>query len=168
LTRQVIQKKARNSNDSEVKNTAEPPATWGVFRLGEDPPEWQTAWQITEVLLREMKAVSERRGAQFMIVIAPYSPLIEPTDAVERKGLLDRSKYDLEKPAKRLIEFGKQNGISTFDLAPQLISFREENPDKKLFFPKDGHFTALGNCVVAADIVRWIDPLSKADPKQCL
>jgi hypothetical protein len=169
LTRQFIQKKAtKNSMESEVKNAAEPPATWGVFRLGEDPPEWETAWQITEVLLREMKVESDKRGTQFIMVIAPYSPLIEPNDQVKRKGLLDRSKYDLEKPSKRLIEFAQQNGIPIFDLAPGLIRFRGENPNKKLFFPNDGHFTVLGNCVVAAEIVSWMDSTSKADPNQCL
>ncbi len=170
-TRQLIQKKTKNAFKEEPSsNPSQPPLTWGVFRLGETPPEWQTAWRITEILLREMKVVAENRKAQFVIVVAPFSPLIEPhhvPEAVKRKGVLDSAKYDLAKPAKHLIEFGKENNIPVLDLAPGLIEFGKSNPNRKLFFPKDGHFTALGNCVAANLIVKWIDPDSHVDVKAC-
>ena len=170
FTRQFIQGKVSDAFHESPKpiTTEQPRLTWGVFDAGNDASQWQTAWQITEVLLREMKAVSESRNAKFMIVVAPFSPLIEPTEQAKTKGLLDPSKYDLEKPAKRLIEFGKNNEIPVLDLTPGLKAFRDANSGRMLFFPKDGHFTALGNCVVASQIVNWIDPNSKVDAKHCL
>ncbi len=172
LTRQFIQERAQDIfSEPSPSNTSEPSRTWGVFRVGNDAPEWQTAWQITEVLLREMKTVSQQRKAQFVIVIAPLSPLIEPDLAVEQvkaKELLNPAQYDLAKPAKRLAEFGKENDIPVLDLAPGLIAFRKaDSIGRMLFFPKDGHFTPLGNCVVAGLIVNWLDPVSKVDIKQC-
>jgi hypothetical protein len=170
-TRQLLQKKTKKAFKEEVaSNALKPPLPWGVFHAGEDPPEWQTAWRITEILLQEMKVISEKRKAQFMIVIAPFSPLIEPEyvpEDVKKKGVLDSSKYDLGKPAKHLIEFGKQNNIPVLDLAPGLMEFQKSKQDRKLFFPKDGHFTALGNCVVAGLITNWIDPERKADLQKC-
>jgi hypothetical protein len=152
-------------------NDLEPPPNWGVFRVGEEPPEWKTAWKITEILIKEIKNVTEQRNTQLMIVIAPFSPLIEPefADEAKRKGLLDQSKFDMTKPARRLIEFGKENNIPMLDLAPGLINFRKEQPSAgKLFFPKDGHFTPFGNCVAASLIANWIDSNNKVDSKKCL
>jgi hypothetical protein len=170
LTRQFIQERAGNRfrKSSKPDNSDQPRLTWGVFNTADDPPEWRTAWEITEILLREMKSVCEKRNTQFMIVISPYAPLIEPNEQAKRKGLLDQSKYDLEKPAKRLIQFGKDNQIPVLDLAPGLMEYRQSNSSERLlFFPIDGHFTPLGNCVVASLIVNWIDPQSNADVKQC-
>ncbi|MCI0613885.1 hypothetical protein L0244_12945 [bacterium] len=170
-TRQLIQKKTKNAFKEEPSSDpSKLPVTWGVFSTGEDTPEWKTAWKITEILLQQMKVESEKRKAQFMIVVAPFSPLIEadyvPED-VKKKGLLDSAKYNLEKPATRLIEFGKKNNIPVLDLASGLIEFRKANPGRKLFFPKDGHFTALGNCVVGGLITKWIDPQKNANLQQC-
>lgn len=170
-SRQLLQKKTKKAFKEEVSSNPQlPPLPWGVFRAGEDPPEWQTAWRITEILLQEMKVVSEKRKSQFMIVVAPFSPLVEPEyvpEDVKVKGALDSAKYDLAKPAKRLIEFGGQKNIPILDLAPGLIEFRKDNPNRKLFFPKDGHFTALGNCVVGGLITNWIDASRHVDFKNC-
>jgi hypothetical protein len=171
-TRQLLQKKTKKVFKEDVaSNPSQAPLPWGVFSAGEYPPEWQTAWRITEILLQEMKVVSKKRNAQLMIVIAPFSPLIEPEyvpEDVKRKGVLDSSKYDLTKPAKHIIEFGKANGIPVLDVAPGLIEFHNADPLKrKLFFPKDGHFTALGNCVVGVLITNWIDPQSNVNLQQC-
>lgn len=169
--RQLIQKKTKNTlKEGHSSDPSKPPQPWGVFRIGDDPPEWQTAWRITEILLKEMKIESEKRKAQFMIVVAPFSPLIEPDyvpEDVKRKDVLNSAKYDLTKPAKHLIEFGEQNNIPVLDLAPGLIEFRKLDPHRKLFFPKDGHFTALGNCVVGGLITNWIDADSNVDFKSC-
>jgi hypothetical protein len=170
-TRQLLQKKTKKAFKEEaVSNPLQPPLPWGVFHAGEDPAEWQTAWRITEILLQEIKLVSEKRKAEFMIVIAPFSPLIEPEyvpEDVKRKGVLDSSKYNLAKPAKHLIEFCKQNNIPVLDLAPGLMEFRKGNQNRKLFFPKDGHFSELGNCVVAGLITNWIEPSKKANLQEC-
>jgi hypothetical protein len=172
LLRQFVQEKAGAALEEDAHpNSSEPPATWGVFRVGEDSPEWQTAWNITEILLQEIKKVTQQRNTQLMVVIAPLSPLIEPefAETAKKKGLLDPSKYDLTKPARRLLDFGKANDILMMDLTPGLMDFRKEQPAAgKLFFPKDGHFTPLGNCVVASQIVNWIDPNNKVNSKSCL
>jgi hypothetical protein len=169
--RQLLQKKTKHAfAEDHSLDPSKPPLPWGVFRVGDDPPEWQTAWRITEILLEQMKIESDQRKAQFMIVVAPFSPLVEPNyvpEDVKRKGVLDSAQYDLAKPAKHLIEFGKQNNIPVLDLAPGLIEFSKANSNRKLFFPKDGHFTALGNCVVGALITNWIDPLRRANVQSC-
>jgi hypothetical protein len=169
--RQLIQRKTKKVfKDEQLSDASKPPLPWGVFQAGDDPREWQTAWRITEILLQQMKIESEKRNAQFMIVVAPFSPLIEPEyvpEDVKRKGVLDAARYDLSKPAKHLIEFGKQNNIPVFDLASGLIEFHKSNANRKLFFPKDGHFTALGNCVVGGLITNWIEPLTKANLQEC-
>jgi hypothetical protein len=172
LTRQFVQDSAEDMfQEKPHTSDTEPPPNWGVFTVGEDSPEFQTAWQITEILLNEIKNVTQQRNTQFMIVIAPISPLIEPEFAenAKQKGMLDQTKYDLTKPARRLLEFGNANNIPVLDLAPGLIKFRKEQPAAgKLFFPKDGHFTPFGNCVAASLIANWIDSNNKVDSKTCL
>jgi hypothetical protein len=53
------------------------------------------------------------------------------------------------------------------DLAAGLMEFHKLNTNHKLFFPKDGHFTALGNCVVGSLITNWIDADRNVDLKSC-
>jgi hypothetical protein len=130
--------------------------------LNEVDDDWRQAWEITEVLLGQVRAVADRAGVPLLVVASPsvwqaYDdlwPRIVPQ--VNRSDPRARRRYDVMAPNVRLAQIADRQGLHLLDLTP---IFRAQavagTPD--LMFRKDGHWTELGHAVAARAVAEAVD-----------
>ncbi|MFN8522491.1 MAG: SGNH/GDSL hydrolase family protein [Chloroflexota bacterium] len=124
--------------------------------LIEPPAEWQESWWVTERLIPRVRDAAERMGARFVLVVAPanYQVSDEAWRSLMGGEAADRARrYDREVPNRRIQAVTAAAGIATLDLLPAM---RAVPAASDVYFPEDGHWTAAGHDLAAAELYRYL------------
>ena len=109
--------------------------------------EFDEAWKITKKLILETKAEVEKLGAKYVLVAIPASEQIDikkQSEIYKKYPEMNPDEIDFDKPEKILIEFCFENSIECRFMSPYFKRYLIENPNKELYFFKDGHWNADG------------------------
>lgn len=99
-------------------------------------PEIEAAWDITRVLIRQLRTEVEATGAEFAVVMIPASPQLSPP--------ADGVNWYCERPNNELSSFLEDESIPYLDL---LGPFREHalTDGTSLYYSRDFHMNEAGN-----------------------
>jgi len=119
---------------------------------------WRGAWRVTERLVSEMRREVEARGAKFYVATLSNPIQVYPDPAI-RAAFIARlgPGADLFYPNRRYEALGRREGLTVFNLAPELQAYADEH---KLFlhgFPGDlgnGHWNEQGHRVAGELLTR--------------
>ncbi len=91
--------------------------------LSRPPQEWESAWQLTERLIAEIRSESERLGASFLLVTLsnPAQVPVEPQRMRELAARLGEA--DLFYPERRVRAFAAREGIEAVFLAEDFAAY---------------------------------------------
>lgn len=121
--------------------------------LREPPtPAVEAAWVFTTRMLAATASLLESRNVRFGLVVIPA-----PNQVSEREWTRGRAVWRLDgppslRPQVILADFGRRHRIPVLDLVPALRATREF----PLYFPYDGHLTAVGHRVAAAALYGFL------------
>lgn len=109
--------------------------------------DFETAWKITEELIKKTKKLSEENNAEFILI----------TNIADRNNIIEENKkYNLEldynKPDIILNDICNKNKIKCIDLYQAIKEFKNKNPETELFFKINGHLTKEGHKLIAEEI----------------
>ena len=137
------------------------PSAFSALYVPNDEAELEQAWQITEAILKQLRAEVEAEEARFAVA------LISP-EVVIRLGLLSPAEQAIfladnphfaevqaNRPNERLAEFFKAAHIPFIDLAPPMHEYLAAH-QIPLYLIDDGHWTVEGNRVVADILGQWL------------
>lgn len=120
----------------------------GAARILTLPPEYDAAWAEMTRTLRRLDELARNAGARTMIAFLPAVVQVSPQAVAVRERLGFEAEASLltdTTMTDRLRAFGAEAGIPVVDLLPPLRARRDE----ALYYPIDGHWTALGHEVAA-------------------
>lgn len=139
------------------------PASVGLdprARVSWDPevPETQEAWAVCEAIWLEMKAECNRRGVEFVIVLADRGEVSQPDQAARLAFQRRLNLSSLEEMEHRIERFGTSHGISVISLIPYMASYAADN-NVYLHGPEGkkavvGHWNETGNAVAGHEVAR--------------
>jgi hypothetical protein len=123
---------------------------WDVF-LGKNVPAVDSAWQLTQGLIRELDEKVRSRGGRFAVVLIPHQ---EESKITVEQAAVRPQPPNAERMHARAEAFLRPAGIPYIDLYTPLRKAlaRGEHP----YFQRDMHFNNRGHQIVADAIAQWI------------
>ncbi|MGL5081509.1 MAG: SGNH/GDSL hydrolase family protein [Microcoleaceae cyanobacterium] len=118
-----------------------------------EPPDenWETAWAVTEGLIKLMRDEVTAQGVDFLVVTISDSYQVNPKSKKRKEFMEEYNIENLFYPDQRIAEFGKQEGIPVFRLAEPLLEQAEKRGECLHGFenalPCEGHWNVAGNQV---------------------
>ena len=143
----------REARDHENQQIGKNRPTYQV----ESPPEWQEAWQVTELLIARMRDTAREMGIQLVLVVAPSSSQVSEQAwrvLVSGDSQARAARYDPEAPNRRLAVIAERTGVKLLDLLPPIRAAAAEGA--RPYFPDDGHWTNQGHAVGAREITAYL------------
>jgi hypothetical protein len=113
-------------------------------------PEARKKYEISKKLLKELRDEVVSSGAEFFVVMFSDRIVIEDDTRYRFKSKIPNfdKLYDLNRPAREMEDFFKNNHIKYLNLN-NLLSAYYSQKKKPLFYFSDGHLTEEGHRVVA-------------------
>jgi hypothetical protein len=111
---------------------------------------WEEAWHVTESLITEMDREVKARGAEFLAVTLSNGIQVLPDPAARAAFMQRVGSTDILYPDKRLKSLGEREGVTVFNLAPDLQAYADEHKAFLHGFGKElgnGHWNQLGHRV---------------------
>jgi hypothetical protein len=110
-------------------------------------PAVARAWEVTERLLAETKAVCDRHGAPLLVVYVPKREQLTRWENLLKFYGVDPAQYDRFLVNRKLEPLCRRLGVPYIDVTPEL----DARPEKKdsWYYRFDTHFTEKGNRVFA-------------------
>jgi len=121
------------------------------------PPDHEAAWAETMADLRRIQSLAARIGAATMVAYLPASHQVNDAGWRLREDLgyeMDPATLRDTRMVDRLREFGASAGVRVVDLLAPLRA-RAKEP---IYYPVDGHWTALGHHIAAEVLAAAIAP----------
>jgi len=122
-------------------------------------PEWIDAWERTEGLLDRLAAASRAHGAHFAVAIVSIREQIYPgswNEIVAQHPAMHTREWDLDAPQRRVEAWCARRGVDCLALAPAFRA-RSAAAAEPLHFRYDGHWTADGHTLAAAELKEFIE-----------
>jgi len=114
--------------------------------------EGAAGWALTLRALREASHESERRGAAFLLVIAPSNLQVYAEQLPDEPMRAEMRAENRVSDA--LVAFAAQHAIGVLDLRP---AFRAAAAHGEDLYPRyDVHWTPAGNRLAASEIASWV------------
>jgi hypothetical protein len=111
---------------------------------GPDDP-WESAWRVSEALVRRTAAESRAAGARFLLLSLSTGAQVHPDPALRRRFAAELGVDDLLYPEERLAALARRDGVPYLALAPRLRS-RAEHAGTPLHGAHGfGHWDAAGH-----------------------
>lgn len=139
------------TNIIKHKKRREQQANSNVLFYNEYTNDWNSAWELTKVLIKEVQRVSKESDADFLLVNIPVPVQI----AEEESSMLDSSRYNINKPNELLSEFVNSEDMYYLDLLP-IFNEKIKTTGKKVSWEHDSHWNEYGNEIAAESIHDYI------------
>jgi hypothetical protein len=137
----------------------EVPRRYVLYTTTDLPEVWQVAWRNMEQVIMEFVREANRQGVAVILLSVPASQVVSPRawkGIVRSIPAMQRSKWDLEGPERRLATFASEHGIP---LVRPLMAFRQADSGSPLFFGDLGHMTLHGHAVMSRVLEEALRPL---------
>ena len=118
-------------------------------------PEWKKAWDVTQVLISEVKKEAENRGSHLAVISIPFREQVYESlwqSRLSKPGMRKRE-WDLNKPDRLLARFMDDAGIPFLQLLPY---FKKAADKSKLYHSEDGHWNVEGHHLAGQVIYNWL------------
>jgi hypothetical protein len=128
------------------------PLGWSIY-LYDPPLQWRDAEKLTLRIIHEAQVLSEKHGAEFLVMIIGSVPAVENRwqEVLGRYPGSDAIRWDFERPVSMLRELGRQGGFDVVDLIqPFRTAFVATGQSSS--WPHDGHWNARGH-QLAAEVI---------------
>lgn len=119
----------------------------GPYQAGTDP-YLENGWELTKRIVLQFRQEVEDSGAKFFVVIMP--------DPRQYSVYSTEKGWDVTKWNNRLTNLCHEAGLRCMDLYPVFRKQVTDNPNKILFFPKDGHLTPDGHALIAKELYNYL------------
>jgi hypothetical protein len=118
--------------------------------------------EFHEIIVGMKKRVAAN-GSDFLLVLFPTRCQVDDRDwqALTRFYCLDASKFDLDYPNRRILEFCQQDQISCLDLTPRFRDVIRERGDRLYMGRGDMHFNVRGQALAARHVGEYICSMGK-------
>lgn len=118
-------------------------------------PEWKKAWEVTQVLISEIRKESENHGSHLAVVSIPFREQVYEDVWQSRllKPEMNKGEWDLDKPDRLLARFLDDAGIPFLQLLPY---FKKAADKSKLYHSEDGHWNVEGHHLAGQVIYNWL------------
>jgi hypothetical protein len=114
-------------------------------------PDWRSAWEVSEGVIRLMRDEVEERGSRFLLMTLSNAIQVNPDRALRERYAARIGARDLFYPDRRLAAFAREEGIASLVLAPKLRAWAEEHQTCVHGFQEpwlcQGHWNAHGHRV---------------------
>lgn len=125
--------------------------------LNEVGDDWQQAWQITEVLLGQVRATADGAGVPLLMVAAPteWQTYDDLWPKLVGTGSQAQRRFSVTAPNGRLAEIATRQDLHLVDLRE---TFRDaaSSGGPAPIFRRDGHWTEAGHAIAARVIAAAI------------
>jgi lysophospholipase L1-like esterase len=131
------------------------PVDLGVYL----PPDehWNMAWDLTETLILTFADLVESQGVPFGILLIPDRRAVHAEDWSRTQELYPQVQgISALGPVQQIKAFLDTTDIPYLDLMPSLRNWVSASPQDRLYYPNDGHFTAIGHHVTAQWLSVWL------------
>lgn len=117
--------------------------------------EWEKAWDVTEILISEVKKEAEKRGSHLAVISIPFREQVYENLWQSRlsKPGMRRREWDLNKPDRLLETFLDDSGIPFLQLLPH---FKKAADKSELYHTEDGHWNVGGHHLAGQVIYDWL------------
>jgi lysophospholipase L1-like esterase len=122
-------------------------------------PDWHEAWRVTEGVLRLMRDECRSKQTPFAVVTLTRGIQVTPVREKQEKFLRQLGAKDLYYPERRLAEFGRQESIPVYNLAPVMAQQAQQH---RVFFHAEngvlgvGHWNEEGHRAAGELIASWL------------
>jgi len=114
--------------------------------------EYQEAWQITKKLILESRKLSQEKGATYLLISLTNNEQVNPgiwQRILETYSLMQKEKFDLEKPDKILDEFCREQDLNCLFMLPYFKDYISQYPWQITHNQKEGHWNETGTNLAA-------------------
>lgn len=121
--------------------------------LSDYPPEWEEAWDLTEALLTELRDDVQASGAEFAVMLVPGIQLVDEhawDEVLDLYPVMRDKSWALDKPIRLLNESLAKREIAFCNPLPAFRAAADQG--QELYYPQDGHWTAVGHAVAATGL----------------
>ncbi len=116
-------------------------------------PDVAAGFQLSMESLEHARQLTAKYGARFVVVVAPVKERVYWTRIRTLRVWPDG--FDPGRADQAILDFCRQHGIASIDLADSLRAAGEVRPD--LYFTFDDHWTPAGNDVVANQLYDYLN-----------
>lgn len=151
-----IRKRKQEQNPGDA---AEPGMNENVYLPPPLGSDWDTAWRVTEGVIRLIRDECRTKQTPFAIVTLTTGIQVHPDRAVREAELRRLGVKDFYYPDRRLAHFGAVEGVPVLNLAPAMVKQAEES---HVFYHGfeghfgKGHWNEKGHRVAGKLIAIWI------------
>ena len=119
---------------------------------------WQSAWQVSERLVLQMREEVEAAGARFLFMTLSTAIQVQPDASVRRAYAEKLGVPDLDYPERRFEAFARAGGVAWLSVAPDLLKEAEATGQCVHGFPGpwacQGHWNAIGHRIAGVALAR--------------
>jgi hypothetical protein len=117
--------------------------------------DWQSAWHITQQLIRQLRAEVEAHGSTLMVLLVDARWQHDPAgfEAIRATRNIPAD-WQPDRWSNRVREFLESENIPYLAPLDALLAYHEATA-APIIFEKDGHWTAQGQCVIAVQLHNW-------------
>lgn len=156
VSKRIVNIKSRNKskNDEQKSLPNAPPERY--LTKTEPSVQMEEMQQVMESLILKMAGKLKERNTPMLMVAAPSIVQIEDSywNAFIDEYTEDSTLYERARPNHWLKQLGEKNDLPVLDLSPVLYNGTKSG--SLLYNPKEQHWTAEGNQVVAETIERYL------------
>lgn len=131
--------------------------------------EWQSAWQLTEAILADLRNQTEAQGSKFAVVLVPAKEQVYPAQwerTIAANPAMQAYTWDLTLPNRQLAEILDRQGITYLDLLPAFTAAANPSNSAPLYFRRDGHWTEAGHALAAEAVFDFVKAKKLVDLPQ--
>ncbi len=132
------------------------PVDYGIYAPVASP-SWQEAWNDTERLLGRLQQDASANGARFAVAVLSTRDQIYPQwweEILAAHPHMQQRQWDLDGPQHRIEAWCTQHEVPCLPLAPAFRAAAASG--EPLHFHHDGHWTAAGHRLAAAELTRFL------------
>jgi hypothetical protein len=156
---------ARAASEPELAREREGKYLWQEYhrlQLFYADPKFDSWWRFFLVAMREQLgaflACTREHQVPLCVALLPDVVQVDPTVLESITALFPRARgqnLDFERPNRELVRALAELGVPAIDLLPAL---RERGRAAPLYLPRDWHLNAVGNQIVAEELMRALAP----------